>query len=85
MANYSYKYLRELIPQHIEDKYKEESGMGGKWYWDNEYNGNLFAAGADYIIELEKKLIDAGLMEYDEKKYDYNKMEMREKINGKKS
>lgn len=31
----------------------------GEWYWDNGYNGDLFDAAADYILELEAELAEA--------------------------
>jgi alkylhydroperoxidase family enzyme len=56
MAYYAYKKVRELIPKHLEEKYRAASGDPENWYWNNEYHGDLFDAAADYIKELENEI-----------------------------
>ncbi|MDD5151513.1 MAG: hypothetical protein PHC28_13730 [Flavobacterium sp.] len=56
MAYYSYKRVRELIPNHIEEKYKNYSDDPDTWFWDNSYDGDLFDACADYIEELQSEI-----------------------------
>lgn len=59
MARYSYERVRDLIPAHIEQKYKEDVKSWtypDEFYWDNSYDGNLFDATADYIIELKEQV-----------------------------
>lgn len=86
MAYYTYKRVRELIPKHLEDKYKlewekfhnsefgkrqrieylmvlgnsseraEEIWEQDEWGWDNFSDGDLFAAAADLIEELNAKI-----------------------------
>ncbi len=86
MAYYTYKRLRELIPEHLEEKYKLEweeyhkSEYGkqqridyllaignsleraqtiweqDEWFWNTDYDGDLFDAAADLVEELNAKI-----------------------------
>ena len=53
---YSFKRVRELIPKHLEDKYRANSDDPKEWFWDIDYDGDLFEAAADYILELKAAL-----------------------------
>lgn len=50
MAYYTYKQVRDLLPQHIIDK------QGPDYEGDAGYDGDQWTAAADYITELKESL-----------------------------
>jgi len=50
MAAYAYKLVRDLLPPHLTT---DADGFEG----DPNYNGDLWEATSDYILELEKELV----------------------------
>ena len=58
MAWYAYKKVRELIPKYLEDKYRNNSADPESWFWDTDYDGDLFDAAAEYIELLQKQVAD---------------------------
>ena len=56
MAHYSYKDVCYSIPQHIEERFKEEHGCEPDG--DPNYNGDCWTLAAMWIEELENKIAE---------------------------
>lgn len=56
MAAYAYKYVLGLIPEHIHEKQRQEFESQGQTYkMSCDYDGDLWFAAGDYILELKEQ------------------------------
>ena len=54
MAYYAYKEVRDLLPADTEEKFQLKYGL--EYDPDPNYDGDMWTATADYIVELLDKI-----------------------------